>query len=192
MEEPRSRTTRRGRAGLAAAGTVAVVSVVWFGCATAAHNAPSDYNGSSSGGSSGNSSGPMLDLGGEGGVTLVSPCSPCTDFPTAPVLDTGAPSNAATLFGPATSGAASGGPCLEEPEIGALFPNNWLRPRFKIVAAGSENLFEIRLHVKGEQNDLVVYTTLQPASKAATWTMPKDMWTQLAGHIQDVPITVTV
>src|SRR5579872_1137624 len=139
------RTRVPGGDPYAAAGAAAFSALVCFGCATAAHNAPSDTNGSSGGG--GSSSG-MLNLGGDGSVTtFVSPCSPCTDFPSAPILDTGAPSNAATLFGSATSGAASGGPCLEEPEVGALFPNNWLRPRFKVVAAGSEDLFEIRLHV---------------------------------------------
>jgi hypothetical protein len=174
----------------ALAGAIAVASFASFasfGCATAAHNAPpgDNGNGSSSGGG-GSSGGTMLNLGGDGSATFVSPCSPCTDFPASPVLDTGAPANAASLFGSATNGATSGGPCLAEPEVGALFPNNWQRPRFRVAGASGEDLFEIRLHVKGETNDLVVYT------KSQTWTMPKDMWKQLAGHIRDVPITVTV
>lgn len=128
-------------AGAVAASAFAVFAS--FGCATAAHNAPPGENGSSSGGGGGGSSGgAMLNLGGDGSATFVSPCSPCADFPAAPILDTGAPANAASLFGSATNGATSGGPCLEEPEVGALFPDNWLRPRFKVVAAGSENVFE--------------------------------------------------
>ncbi len=53
---------------------------------------------------------------------------PYADFPATPILDTGGktavPQNAADLFGPAGSGAPSGGPCLTDPAIGALFPNN--------------------------------------------------------------------
>jgi hypothetical protein len=150
------------------------------GCATSAHSTPHELGGGSSGGDAG-----ALVFDGGGGVTIQA-CNPCTDFPASPVIDSTAPSNAASLFGSPTSGAMSGGPCLLEPEVGALYPNNWLRPRFTIAPAGSENLFEIRLHVDGEKNDLVVYTP------SKTWTMPKDMWTQLAGHIQDKPITMTV
>jgi hypothetical protein len=91
------------------------------------------------------------------------------------------------MFGAAGSGSQSGGPCLLEPAVGALFPNNWLRPRFTFAAASGQNLFELRLHLDTiETNDLVVYTT------ATSWTMPKAMWTALAAHAQDVPITVTV
>jgi hypothetical protein len=108
------------------------------------------------------------------------------DFPPTPVLDPSgqAPPNAPGLFGvPDTGGDA---PCLVEPPIGALFPQNWLRPRFRIVAAGNQNLFEIRLHAANETNDLVVYTT------QTTWTMDAKMWGDLRGHIVDQPITITV
>jgi hypothetical protein len=114
------------------------------------------------------------------------------DFPSTPILDGNAPSGAAGMFGSATSGAQSGGPCLLEPQVsdgsspGALFPNNWLRPRFVIGAPSGQTLFEIRIHVSAEANDLVVYTT------NTTWTMPKNYWTALAGHIENTPITVTV
>ncbi len=103
-----------------------------------------------------------------------------------PIYDANTPPNAGTWFGPPTSGAPSGGPCLLEPAVGALFPNNWTRPRFQLAGASGQNLFEIRLHVKDEANDLVVYTS------SSTWTMPRDMWASLASHIQDTPITVTV
>ncbi len=148
--------------------------------------------GHSSGYASGNSSG-GLSLGtSSGGLTLdggvpAPVCSgPCTDFPSQPVYDSNVPANAGSLFGSATSGAQSGGPCLVEPAVGALFPDNWTRPRFQMKGVGSQNLFEIRLHVKGEADDLVVYTS------SITWTMPRDMWANLAAHIQDVPISVTV
>jgi hypothetical protein len=80
-----------------------------------------------------------------------------TDFPAAPVLDTMAmpPANAATLFGPAGQGAATGGPCVFEPEPGALYPRNWLRPRFRWTPVGGQNLFEVRVHVANQARDLV-------------------------------------
>jgi hypothetical protein len=129
---------------------------------------------------------------GEGGL----PTGPFTDFPATPILDmpdggvpdagTSAPANSATLFGPASQGAQAGGPCLVEPEIGSLYPQNWLRPRFHWIAANGENLFEIRLHVANQTNDLVVYTT------DVYWTMPKTMWTSLAMHSPDQAMTVSI
>lgn len=81
-----------------------------------------------------------------------------------PVFVDGAMPNALQIFAQpdAVAGspdAGSGGPCLYEPEIGSLFPNNWLRPRFRFTAAASENLFEIKLVVPNEVSPLVVYTT---------------------------------
>jgi hypothetical protein len=116
-----------------------------------------------------------------------SACSgACTDFPAAPVIDGAAPPNAAQLFGSPGTGSASGGPCLVEPEIGALFPDNWLRPRFRVKAPAGQDLFEIRLHVANQANDLVVYTD------SPTWKMPKDVWSALASHSRDTAITITV
>src|SRR6478735_6288258 len=89
-----------------------------------------------------------------------------SDFPPDPILDPIGlpPAGAPGWFGPAGTGAPSGGPCLIDPQIGSLFPQNWLRPRFHFVAPAGQNLFEIRLHVDNQANDLVVYTT------ATTWT----------------------
>jgi hypothetical protein len=53
--------------------------------------------------------------GGGGSPGVVQPTGPVTDFPTA-IVDGNAPANAAALFGPPGQGAASGGPCLVEPE----------------------------------------------------------------------------
>lgn len=115
-------------------------------------------------------------------------CNPCTDFPSAPILDTGVPANAPTWFSQ-DPGSTTGGPCLVEPQVGtppSLFPNNWLRPRFRFVPPSGQTLFEIRMHAATQQNDLVVYTL------ATTWTMPKTLWTSLAAHSADDPITTTV
>lgn len=81
-----------------------------------------------------------------------------------PVLDDGAPSNAADVFAKpdvttTTGGGAATGPCLYEPEMGSLFPTNWLRPRFRFVTAEDENLFRIEMKVPNQISPLVVYTT---------------------------------
>jgi hypothetical protein len=108
-----------------------------------------------------------------------------------PVLDApdgGAapPANAAALFGPASQGAQSGGPCLLEPEPDALLPRNWLRPRFRWTPGSGENLFELRLHADNQTSDLVVYTT------ASEWTMPQALWDTLRSDSNDVPLTVAI
>jgi hypothetical protein len=173
---------------------LAVASVaipVLLACATSRHSNPFGESGDNGAGTSGSGGGigtfedASIYTGGTLG-TVTTSCSPCTDFPAAPVIDANTPANAASLFGSPTSGASSGGPCLLEPEVGALFPNNWTRPQFQIQAANNENVFEIRLHAATETNDLVVYTT------SPTWTMPADMWSNLASHVQDAPITMTV
>jgi len=132
--------------------------------------------GSGGSGGSGGSTGPF----GTGGNTT----GPV--FPTEPILEEGVPADVVDLFGDPGSGTTSGGPCLLEPEIGSLLPNNWLRPRFRYVPGASQNLFEIRLHAESEPSDLVVYTT-EPA-----WTMPKALWDLVAPNVQDEEITVTV
>lgn len=125
---------------------------------------------------------------GGGAIMIGSGCggSICNDFPQAPILDTGVSSDPSSQFGAAGSGSASGGPCLYEPAPGALFPNNWLRPRFYWSGGNGSGLYELRLHSANETNDLVVYTT------ATKWTMPKDMWTSLAQDLQNAAITISI
>jgi hypothetical protein len=108
---------------------------------------------------------------------------PWSDFPPQPIIDGTAPPNSGPLFGGSGSGA---GPCVVEPETGTLYPNNWLRPRFTWAPQPSENLFELTLTAANETNPLVVYTS------NSTYTLPKAMWTALAQHIVDQPITMTV
>jgi hypothetical protein len=134
-----------------------------------------------------------IDSGGDAYVVY-------NDFPSTPVLDAPdagaadassadggvAPPNAPQLFGSSSQGAQSGGPCLIEPEVGSMYPKNWLRPRFRWIAASGENLFELRLHVANQANDLVVYTP------ATDWTMPKAMWDLLRADSNDVAMTVSI
>jgi len=55
---------------------------------------------------------------------------PWSDFPGSPIIDPGgtAPTDSGTLFGDPTMGAATGGPCLFEPEVGTIYPRNWIHP----------------------------------------------------------------
>jgi hypothetical protein len=115
----------------------------------------------------------------------VQPTGPVTDFPS-PILDGTAPADSATLFGPPSQGASTGGPCLVEPGSDVVFPQNWLRPRFVWRAANGENLFELRLHVGNQLQDLVVYTT------ATSWTMPKAAWDALRSHSPTEPMTLSI
>ncbi len=111
---------------------------------------------------------------------------PFGDFPVDPIVDGTAPPTGPTLFGDPASGAASGGPCLVEPEVGTLYPRNWLRPRFSWIAGAGENLFELRLTAGNQVNPLVVYTT------ATTWTMPAAIWSGLVAHTVGAPISVAI
>jgi hypothetical protein len=150
------------------------------GSGAASSSTTSSATGMGGSGAASGAGGALFGGGGSG------PSGPWSDFPTDPVLDPSAPPNAPALFGPAGSGDPSGGPCLMEPEPGALFPRNWLRPRFRVTPGAGQNLFEIRIHTDAEASDLVVYTA------STTWTMPKPMWELLASHAADVPITVSV
>ncbi|MGA3122383.1 MAG: hypothetical protein ABSF69_16595 [Polyangiaceae bacterium] len=151
--------------------------------------------------------------GGSGGVGLMgtsggcAATGSCTDFAQACTLANDAGSCSASqfpliadetwpsgstpsgIFGtPASTAQAggSGGPCLYEPAPGALYPNNWLRPRFIWTAPAGQTLFELRFHSKSESSDLLVYTG------ATKWTMPKSLWTSLASNVQGEAITVTI
>jgi hypothetical protein len=133
------------------------------------------------GGSGGNGGTPVGGgLGGHGVVQMKcnGPNGLCTDFPTDPIVDPGVATNICA------APAGSGGPCILEPEDGSLFPSNWLRPRVSVQ--GLSGPMKITVHSDKETNDLVVYTA------SNTWTMPKDIWSNLASHVQDSEITVSV
>ena len=109
----------------------------------------------------------------DGGITF-QPDGPTTTPPRndfgAPVIDDGAPANAPTIFGTSDEGGA--GPCVFEPEMGSLFPNNWLRPRFRFTTSHQENLFEITLVAPNESSPLKIYTTKSGYTMtASTWSL---------------------
>lgn len=97
----------------------------------------------------------------------------------APVFADGATPAAEAVFAQAdgaagtADGGGSAGPCLFEPEMGSLFPTNWLRPRFRWTTTPEQNLFQIKLVVPNQTSPLVVYTT-----KSGT-ILDKGLWTTL-------------
>jgi hypothetical protein len=111
-----------------------------------------------------------------------------SDFPSQPQIDPTLPANVGTEFTTAGDTDAGGttGPCIIEPSMGALFPNNWTPMYFAWNAANGDNLFELRLHVANQLNDLVVYTS------ATTYTLPATIWTALATDSADLDIEVTI
>src|SRR5512135_369021 len=122
--------------------------------------------------SCGDAPGSVFD-GGRGGDATSDPwdaglSSMYDDFGD-PIFTGNAPSSSEQLFGGPDAGVTGGGPCLAEPEINSLYPQNWLRPRFHWAPSNGENLYELRVHAPNQIKDLLVYTT------DTTWTMPKTM-----------------
>src|SRR5262249_24327480 len=105
-------------------------AAVWSGCG------PDDSKGRDAQGGSGGDTGTGGTVRGSGGSISGEP------WPADPIIDAGAPADAASKFA-ATPGGA--GPCISEPQDGAMLPRNWLRPRFRITPGAGENLFQITL-----------------------------------------------
>jgi hypothetical protein len=146
----------------------ALVAVVTQSCGS--NGAPSMFN--PDGGSTHDAT--SKDVSGMDVPNLNAETGPSirNDFPD-PVYDTGAPKSSGSIFSMANvDGGAGSGPCLYEPEMGSLFPNNWLRPRFRWNAAAAQNLFEIKLVIPNETSPLVIYTpTSGYKLEPATWKL---------------------
>jgi len=139
--------------------------------------------GTSTGQGGGGGGGGSAGSGGTGGETVKpTPCpnNTCTDFPTDPIIGPGVPPNPDGMFGGSATGT---GPCVTEPEDGALFPNNWLRPRVKWATSG---LTRITITADNQARPLVAY------AMDDNWKVPKDIWAALAQHTVDMPISVEV
>ena len=125
------------------------------------------------GGEAGASEGGAAGEGGAGGE-MGTPFGDGNDFPKQAIVEDGVPANAPELFA-AASDSLTSPLCVLEPQLssgsvpGAMFPSNWLRPRFRVAAADFD-LYEIRLHSAAERNDLLVYSTKK------TWYLPKGIW----------------
>src|SRR5262249_31726622 len=131
---------------------LALLLVPLTACSTAADSrrpSPQGAGGSSGGitpGGSVGSGGSSMIVGGGGStpggeVAVPRSKATCLDFPPDPIVEPGVPPNAPGLFGDADR-FTPGSVCLLEPQVstsqapGALFPANWLRPRFRFSAPG--------------------------------------------------------
>lgn len=128
--------------------------------------------------------------GGTGGTDFdLTPQPNPTAFPAEPLFDEGIDATQVAAF--ADPEQFSPGVCVFEPHlsdekgVGALFPMNWLRPRFRYTGTGAETLWEIRFSAESQEKDLVAYT------RGTEWILPQDAWESIAQGIQD-DITVTV
>lgn len=85
------------------------------------------------------------------------------------------------------------GPCIYEPQNGALFPQNSLRPRVRFEPSELEDLWEIRWSAETEEHDLVVYTSSLSRTKGhVIWPMPEEIWDGLSTSAQGSTIEVRV
>ncbi len=138
--------------------------------------------------------GPVSGTGGDQGIQLTGGTTGVIDvvdipepdagaFPADPIYDEGVTEAEAAVF--ANPEEFSPGVCVFEPHlsddrgVGALYPMNWLRPRFRWTGTGGETAWEIRLSAPSQTNDLRIYT------RSTNWTMPKEMWDTIASGVAD-------
>ena len=127
--------------------------------------------------------------GGKGGSGLVTDPVVGTiypDFPPEPQFDGGATAALTAAFTKGDAAAAAGGdPCLTDPAPDAMVPKNWSPLRFEWASA-SMNLFELRLKVKNQRNEFVVYTD------KPEYTFSAELWSNLTSHSagQDLELTL--
>lgn len=142
------------------------------------------------GAGSGGMDGDGIDLTpGDGDGDFIIPMPNSHAFPDEPIFEGGLDATAAAAF--ENPDDFTPGVCVYEPHLsdekgqGALYPINWLRPRFRWTGSGSETVWEIRLTAASQESDMRVYTT------DTEWIMPREIWESIASGIQD-DITVTV
>lgn len=130
---------------------------------------------------------------GNGGGDIFDPddlgCRNGCAFSAVPILEEGvAEADIAPFADP--DAFQAGSLCVLEPQLstdttpGALFPKNWLRPRFRWTSGGGETLWEIRMKAEGQPDELRAYT------RDTQWLVPASVW-NLMGDITS-PITVTI
>jgi hypothetical protein len=111
-------------------------------------------------------------------------------FSNEPILTGDVTAADVAAFAPDADAFQAGSLCVLEPQLstastpGALFPNNWLRPRFRWESSGGETLWEIRLQNESQPEDLRAYT------RDTQWELPADVWDRMDGIT--TPITVTI
>ncbi len=119
--------------------------------------------------------------------SVSAPPVPIADFPGGPIAAGGIMDAAALAMAfrdaPQVQG---GGPCISEPTFGALYPRNFTPPLIEWIPPIGQNVFELRLHVANQVNDLLVYTD------GTAYVLPDAMWSGLARHSQDHDISIAI
>lgn len=113
--------------------------------------------------------------------------APFGDFPHEP-LGGGSVDNPGALARAFSAGPqnASGGPCISEPTFGALYPRNFTPPLIEWIPGPGQDVFELRMHIENQMNDLVVYTS-QPS-----FILPDDIWAGLSANSQDADMAIAI
>ena len=75
---------------------------------------------------------------------------------------------------------------MVEPTLGAMLPTNWTPLYIEWKPVGSQNVYELRLHVDNQTNDLVVYST------KTSYTLDASVWSALSTHSGGHDVTLTV
>jgi hypothetical protein len=178
-----------GRIRHVALGAMAALAAVSLGsgCASKGTVGNGGSRGSTGKASSSSGTGAGSTTGATSSTGSTGSTGPATDFPSAAQIEDGLPPVVATLFAQAPDGGATApGPCLAEPTFDAMVPRNWTPLRFEWTPAPGENVFELRLHVDNQQNDLRIYTTQN------VYILDPAIWAALANHSggHDVRITL--
>jgi hypothetical protein len=116
--------------------------------------------------------------GGNGNIFDPDGCTNGCAFPVDPVLDVNVTAADIAVFAADPAQDQTGSFCVVEPQLssgtapGALFPRNWLRPRFRWVppAGDTTTLWEIRLTNEDAPDPLRAYT------RDTQWVMTQAIW----------------
>jgi hypothetical protein len=85
---------------------------------------------------------------------------------------------------------SAGGLCVYEPALGVagapgpMYPQNWLRPRFRWESSGGETLWEVRITSADVTGSLRAYT------RDTQWIMPKAVWELMKGIAAPLEVTI--
>jgi len=129
------------------------------------------------------------NAGGAGDILDQDGCTDGCAFSANPILDVNVSAQDITVFDAAGT-FQPGSLCVLEPQLsngttpGALFPRNWLRPRFRWASSGGETLWEIRLTNPDQPDPLRAYT------RDTQWLLPKEVWAKM--QTLNKPTTVTI
>jgi hypothetical protein len=139
--------------------------------------------------SQGGSGDTPVGTGGLGNIFDENGCGIDCAFSVEPILDANVTAQDITAFDAAGT-FQPGSLCVLEPQLststtpGALFPRNWLRPRFRWASSGGETLWEVRLSNPDSPDPLRAYT------RDTQWLLPADIWARMKEL--NKPTTVTI